>query len=107
VRKKKREKIRASIPSKPIAPSEESAIKARERIMEEERMEVIHVARRVGKFFGGLAIAFGVMLLILSSYMIVSGQAPVPSEMKSLFVVFLALLGVVNTVSGLLLMGRG
>jgi len=106
VRKKKRE-IRVSVPSKPIASSEELATKARERIMEEERMEVIHVARRFGKFFGGLTIAFGIILLTLSFYMIMSGQAIVPSEMKLLFIVFLALLGVVNTVSGLLLMGRG
>jgi len=106
VRKKKRG-TRVSLSSKPITPSEESAMKARERIMEEERMKVIHVARRVGKFFGGLTIAFGIILLVLSLYMIASGQASLPSEMKSLFVVFLALLGVVNTVSGLLLMGRG
>jgi len=106
VRKKKRE-IRVSLPSKPIVSSEGSAMKAKERIMEEERMEVIHAACRVGKFFGGLTIAFGIMLLVLSFYMIMSGQLSIPSDMKSFFIVFLALLGVVNTVSGLLLMGRG
>lgn len=104
VRKKKKER-RVSAPSRLVKPLEEE--EASKRAMEEERVKVIYVARRFGKFFGGLTIAFGIMLLIVSFYMIMSGQAPISSEMKSLFIVLLALLGVVNTVSGLLLMGRG
>jgi len=103
-RKKKRE-TKVSTVSRLVKPVEEE--KAAKRAMEEEKVKVIHVARRVGKFFGGLTIAFGIMLIVFSLYMIMSGQTPFPSEMKLLFIVFLALLGVVNTVSGLLLMGRG
>jgi len=103
--RKKKKEIRVSAPSRLVKPLEEEEEDT--RAMEEERMKVIFVARRVGKFFGGLTIAFGIILLILSFYMIMGSQAFIPSEMKSLFIVFLALLGVVNTVSGLLLMGRG
>ena len=72
-----------------------------------EEIEVIAVAHRVGKLFGGLMITMGALLLAFSIYLIRTGQVIISPEMRLLFTSALILLGIVNMISGLLLMGRG
>lgn len=79
---------------------------AQDRAIEEERYDTLEVAQKVGKAFSGLTIGAGVLLLLFSIYLTVTGPLTNSSEMKLFFIVILAFLGIVNTVSGLLLMGR-
>ena len=74
--------------------------------IEEERYNTLKVAQKVGKAFSGLMIAAGVMLLLFSVYLTVTGPLTSSPEMKLFFIVMLTFLGIVNTVSGLLVMGR-
>ena len=74
--------------------------------IEEERYDTLKVAQKVGKAFSGLTIGAGVLLLLFSIYLTVTGPLTNSSEMKLFFIVMLAFLGTINTVSGLLLMGR-
>ena len=80
--------------------------KKKEVTIEEERIGTLEVAQKVGKAFSGLTIAAGVLLLLFSVYLTVTGPLTSSPEMKLFFIVMLAFLGIVNTVSGLLLMGR-
>ncbi|MFB0500990.1 MAG: hypothetical protein ACETVP_00810 [Candidatus Bathyarchaeia archaeon] len=79
---------------------------AQDMAIEEERYDTLEVAQKVGKAFSGLTIGAGVLLLLFSIYLTVTGPLTNSSEMKLFFIVILAFLGIVNTVSGLLLMGR-
>ncbi len=79
---------------------------AQNMAIEEERYDTLEVAQKVGKAFSGLTIGAGVLLLLFSIYLTVTGPLTNSSEMKLFFIVILAFLGIVNTVSGLLLMGR-
>ena len=74
--------------------------------IEEERYDTLKVAQKVGKAFCGLTIAAGVILLLFSVYLTVTGPLTSTPEMKLFFIVMLTFLGIVNMVSGLLLMGR-
>lgn len=79
---------------------------AQDMAIEEERYDTLEVAQKVGKAFSGLTIGAGVLLLLFSIYLTVTGPLTNSPEMKLFFIVILAFLGIVNTVSGLLLMGR-
>jgi hypothetical protein len=74
--------------------------------IEEERYDTLKLAQKVGKAFCGLTIGAGVLLLLFSVYLTVTGPLTSSPEMKLFFIVMLTFLGIINTVSGLLLMGR-
>lgn len=103
-RKKKESTVPATHrPSKRLA---ERARKAQAMAVEEERIGTLEVAQKVGKTFSGLTIGAGVLLLLFSVHLTVTGPLTSSPETNLLFIVMLAFFGIVNTVSGLLLMGR-
>ena len=79
---------------------------AQDMTIEEERYGTLEVAEKIGKAFSGLTIGAGILLLLFSIYLIVTGPLTNSAETKLFFIVMLAFLGIVNTVGGLLLMGR-
>lgn len=104
-RKKKKEVVVSAPPRPSITPSEATK-RAEEEALEKERVQTLEVARRFGVRFGVLTITVGILLIALSVYLTLTGQIVSSPEVRLAFIVVLALLGIVNTVSGLLLMGR-
>lgn len=105
-KKKEKKEIRVSAPFIPSTPPEEAARRDREMARVEEEIEVIAVTHRVGALFGGVMITMGALLLF-SIYLIMTGQVMISPEERLLFTLALILYGIVNMISGLLLMGRG
>ena len=103
---RKKKEITVSAPRRPSKRPAERARKAQATAIEEERIGILEVAQKFGKAFSGLTISAGVLLLLFSVYLTITGSLTSSPEMKLLFIVMLAFLGIVNTVSGLLLMGR-
>ncbi len=104
--RRKKKEITVPAPPRPSKRPAEKARKAQAMAIEEERIGTLEVAQKVGKAFSGLTIAAGVLLLLFSVYLTITGPLTSSPEMKLFFIVMLAFLGIVNTVSGLLLMGR-
>ena len=102
----KKKEIIVPAPHTPSKRPAERARKPHDMAIEEERFGTLKVAEKVGKVFSGLTIAAGVILLLFSVYLTVTGPLTSTPEMKLFFIVMLTFLGIVNTVSGLLLMGR-
>ncbi len=92
------------IVSAPFKLSQRSTEKS--HALEKEKIETLDAAQKIGKTFCGLTIAAGVLLLFFSVYLTITGPLTNLPGTKLLFIVMLAFLGIVNTVSGLLLMGR-
>ena len=103
---RKKKEITVPAPRKPSRRPAERARKDQTIAMEEERIDTLEVAQRVGKVFSGLTIGAGVLLLLFSVYLIITGPLTSSPETRLFFIVMLAFLGIVNMVSGLLLMGR-
>ena len=110
MKKKKKREIRISAPIRPTLRPEEAIIKAQQKALEEERFRVLEFSRRIGKKFGPIPVIVGAYLLIISVYLVITDtvltvlMAGSP-EIKVFFTVFSIFLGVVNAVTGLLLMG--
>ena len=81
-------------------------LRSSSRILREERVVVFRVARRLAPLFSGLILVFGLTTMILVFYLYVSGQIIEILNVKSVTVAVLMLTGIINFVSGLLLMGR-
>ncbi len=85
-------------------------MKAQRKALEEERFKVLEISRRIGKRFGPISVIFGACLLIISFFLTITNTvltvlvASSP-EIKVFFIVFSVFLGIVNAVTGLLLMG--
>lgn len=103
---RKKKEITVPAPRRPNKGPTERAGKTQAMVIEEERIGTLEVAQKVGKAFSGLTIAAGILLLLFSIYLTITGPLTSSPEMKLLSIVMLAFLGIVNTVSGLLLMGR-
>lgn len=99
--RRKKNEIIVSAPSKLNQQSTEKT-----QTIEKEKIETLDAAQKFGKTFFGLTIAAGVLLLIFSVYLLITGPLTNLPEMRLFFIVMLAFLGIVNTVSGLLLMAR-
>lgn len=109
MKKKKEREIRIPAPIKPTLRPEEAVIKAQRKALEEERFRVLEFSRRIGKKFGPIPIIVGASLLIISVYLVITDTVLTllmagSQEIKAFFTVFSILLGVVNVVTGLLLM---
>lgn len=106
VSRRKKKEITVPPPRIPSKRPAEKARKAQAMSIEKERLGTLEAARKVGKVFSGLTIGAGVLLLLFSVSLTMTGPLTSSPEMKLFFIVMLAFLGVVNMVSGLLLMGR-
>ena len=73
----------------------------------EERRGVIRVARGVGAVLSGLTITVGLLLMIISSYLLYTRLVVDLTDQMFFFNLVLLFLGILNTTSGLLLIGRG
>lgn len=107
MKKKKKREIRIFAPFRPSIRPEEAIIKAQRKALEEERFKVLEFSRRISRKFSPLPIIVGVSLLITSTYLFITntGLAADSSEIKALFIMLSIILGVINVVTGLLLMG--
>lgn len=103
---RKKKEITVPAPNIPSRGPAERARKAQAMTIEEERLDTLEVVQKVGKAFSGLTIVAGVLLILFSVYLTITDPLTSSPEMKLLFIVMLAFLGIVNMVSGLLLMGR-
>ena len=103
---REKKEITVSTPPRPSRRSAEKARESQTMAIEEERISTLEVAQKVGKAFSSLTIATGVLLLLFSVYLTIIGPLTSSPKMKLLFIVMLTFLGIVNTASGLLLMGR-
>jgi hypothetical protein len=105
---KDKEEIVVKAPSKPVVSPEQKAEKAIEKALEEERFGTLQISNKFGSYFGASAIVAGVILLCLFAYVAITGQAGWISMSSEATVFSLALwvfVGIVNIVSGFLLMG--
>ena len=104
---KEKEEIIVKAPSKPIVSPEKKAEKAIEKSLEEERFGTLQISNRFGSYFGASAIIAGVLLLCLFAYIGITGQVGwILSSEATAFSLFLwVFVGLVNIISGLLLMG--
>ncbi|UCE16789.1 MAG: hypothetical protein JSV12_04085 [Candidatus Bathyarchaeota archaeon] len=103
---RKKKEITVPAPPRPSRRPAERARKAQAEAIEKERLGTLKVAQKVGRVFSGLTVVTGVLLLLFSVYLTITGPLTSSPEMKLFFIVMLAFLSVVNMVSGLLLMGR-
>lgn len=81
-------------------------LRSSSRIIREERVVAFRFARRMAPLFSGLILVFGLTTMILMFYLYVSEQIIEILNVKSVIVAALILMGVINFISGLLLMGR-
>jgi len=86
---------------------------------EVERLHVFQISKRIGKYLSGLVIAMGILLLLLSTQFLLSEvETPFSAlalldvrllfthELRSLLPVAVGILGVINTLCGLLLLTK-
>lgn len=109
-KKKKKKEIVVPAPYILTTPSKETAKKVAERALEEERMGVLEVSHRVAVRFGVLALATGILLIVLWAYVTVTGEMNWVTTSPNTTIFFfaaLAFVGIISIVGGLLLMGRG
>jgi hypothetical protein len=105
---KEKEEIIVKAPAKQVVSPEKKAEKAIEKSLEEERFEVLHISNKVGLYFGASVVFVGVLLLCLFAYVSITGQAGLiilSSEATSFSLVLWVFVGLVNIISGFLLMG--
>jgi hypothetical protein len=103
-----KEEITVKAPSKPVVAPEKKAEKAVQKALEEERFGTLQVSRRIGVYFGASTVVVGVLLLALLAYTGITGQTGwiVLSPGSAVFGFALwVFVGLVNIISGFLLMG--
>ena len=95
-------------PSKPATPPEKKAEKDAERALEEERFGVLQISQKVGFYFSASILVSGILLLCFSLYVAVAGSADwimISYEMTFLSRFMWIFVGIMNILSGLLLIG--
>jgi len=105
---KDKEEIVVKAPSKPVVSPEKKAEKAIEKALEEERFGTLKISNKFGSYFGVSAIVAGVVLLCIFAFVAITGQVSwisMSSEAAVFSFVLWILVGIVNIVSGFLLMG--
>lgn len=103
-----KEEIIVKAPSKPVVSPEKKAGKAIEKALEEEKFGTLEISNRFGSYFGASAIFAGVLLLCIFAYVSITGQAGLvvlSSEATAFSLALWVFVGLVNIISGLLLMG--
>ena len=105
---KENEEIIVNAPSKPVVSPEKKAEKAIEKALEEEKFGTLQISNKFGSYFGVSVILAGVLLLCIFAYVSITGQAGLAvlsSEASAFSLALWVFVGVVNIVSGFLLMG--
>lgn len=103
-----KEEITVKAPSKPVVSPEKKAEKAIEKALEEERFGTLQISSRIGTYFGASVIFVGVLLLCLFAYISITGQVGwiiLSSEATWFSIALWVFVGLVNIISGFLLMG--
>lgn len=103
-----KEEIVVRAPSKPVVSPERKAEKAIETALEEERFGTLQISKKFGSYFGASAIAAGIVLLCIFAFVAITGQVGWMSRSSGAAVFSIVLwifVGIVNIVSGFLLMG--
>jgi hypothetical protein len=103
-----KEEITVKAPSKPVVSPEKKTEKAVEKALEEERFEILKISNKVGSYFGTSVVFIGVLLLCLFAYVSITGQAwliILSPEATAFSLVLWVFVGIVNIISGFLLMG--
>jgi hypothetical protein len=104
---KKRE-ITVKAPSQSVISTQKKIEKATVKALEEERYNVIHIYKMLGKYFGVLSVCIGVILLMVLTFTVLTAQNRLmiltfnmPISIVGLWVAT----GLVSVVVGFLLMG--
>jgi len=71
-----------------------------------EKFHVFEISKRISKYLSGLLLATGAISILLSAQYLVGARLLLASELKTLFILALGFIGVVNLVSGLLLLAK-
>jgi hypothetical protein len=104
----KHDEIIVKAPSKPVIAEEKKAQKTAERALEQERLGVLEVPKKIGNYLGTISLGTGVLLVGFLMYSVFSGQTGLIflSSSSSFPIVFLwFFVGIISIVVGLLLMG--
>ena len=106
-KKKEKREIRIFAPFRPVIRREEAEMRDHERALEEERVKVLTFSRKIRRRFYALPMIIGAFLLGFSVSVIITNAVLVAGspEATILFITALTLLGVIEVISGLLLMG--
>jgi hypothetical protein len=105
---KDKEEIVVKAPSKSVVSPEVKAEKAIEKALEEERFGTLQISRKFGSYFGISAMVAGVVLLCIFAFVAITGQAGLIgmlSETSAFSIILWVFVGIVNIVSGFILMG--
>lgn len=103
-----KEEIIVKAPSKPVVSTDKKVERARERLLEEERFDVIHVSSEVGVSFGASTAIVGILLLCIFAYVIITGEAGLiilSSDYMGFSLGLWVFVGLLNIISGFLLLG--
>lgn len=104
----RKEEIPVVLPGRIEVPPERERKRREEEVRrKEERRGVIRAARGVGVVLSGLTFTVGLLLVLVSGYFIYTGRILDLTDRMDLLNILLLFLGILNTISGLLLMGRG
>ena len=111
MKKKKKREMKVSAPLRPTLRPEETIARTRQKDLQGERFEVLELARKIGKKFGLISVVIGSSLLIFLIYLLVTDgvltSVVISSpEIEVFSLIFSIFLGVVNIVTGLLLMSN-
>jgi hypothetical protein len=106
-KKKEKREIRIFAPFRPVIRREEAEMRAHERTLEEERVKVLTFSKKITRRFYALPLIIGAFLLGFSAYIIAANMVLVAGSPEGtvLFMTAFILIGVIEVISGVLLMG--
>jgi len=71
-----------------------------------EKFHVFEISKRISKYLSSLLFATGAISMFLSAQYFLGAKLLLATELKTLFILALGFIGVVNLVSGLLLLAK-
>jgi len=86
-----------------LDPPEDSLIKD---TTVKEKFHVFKISRRIGRYLSSLLFATGAISILLSAQYFLGARLLLSLELKTLFILALAFIGIVNLISGLLLLAK-
>ncbi len=72
----------------------------------QEKFQVFEISKRISRYLSSLLFVTGAISILLSAEYIVGARLLLSFELKTLFIIALGFIGVVNLVSGLLLLAK-
>jgi|WetSurMetagenome_2_1015567.scaffolds.fasta_scaffold288647_1 hypothetical protein len=104
----KKEEIIVKAPSPSVISTQKKVEKATVKALEEERYNVIHIYKVLGKYFGVLSMCTGAILLIVLAFTVLTAQNRLMFLIFNMPISIVALwvaTGLISVVVGFLLMG--